>query len=617
MPDAIVRAESSPQEYRDRKTNTLAAKVDAIITAGLKPDLFAQWGLVSVSRTVLVVTLSLLVLIGFGFRVSGLGVEGLSEDELNKLQAVTDYREHGLTSANGEHPLLMKALQTGSLVLADKWNSISSLGGRWPVSTESALRFPGVLFGALATVLIYLVAAELFGAEVGLIAAALWAFDPTAIGLNRVAKEDTFLTFFFLLANVFWLRGQRVAESQPERHPEKYYWATAVAFGAMIASKYVPQMIGVSFSYYWMFQRIPEARWRLGKKRLLICVVFMGATFLALNPTILLPATWKQMGLFAGQKLIGHDGYEFMGQLYSHRMTDWLRGTPWYFYEVFLAVKLPLLTVLGFVVGLPLLFRRKLGDGRYLLIFWLFIFTMMFSFAGGKFARYFTVVLPAILITSAIGIQFAGNWISGKLTPLFYHHFKPALYVRGALGLLVVLGSLVAATGSSPHFRLYTNALGGGVAKAGYYFPHDEFYDASMRDAIFEIAKQARPGARVAGESQTLCSHYALRANRPDLGCVFLSDPSALQQLRQGDFVIDARGRRYFSNELVLGALEQSGTPAFRLSLGQTPSASVYLLDQKSLEAVVETARRLPPLASSIRPLFAQPRMQSQPPRSE
>jgi hypothetical protein len=579
----------------------LAAKLDAIITAGLKPDFFADFGLVSVSRTVLVATLSLLVLIGFGLRVSHLGAEGLSEDELNKLQAVADYREHGFTSANGEHPLLMKALQTGSIVVADKWNSIASLGGRWPVSTESALRFPGVLFGALATVLIYLVAAELFGAEVGLIAAALWAFDPTAIGLNRVAKEDTFLTFFFLLANVFWLRGQRVAESQPDRHPEKYYWATAVAFGAMVASKYVPQMIGVSFSYYWIFQRIPETRWRLGKKRLLICVLFMGATFLALNPTILLPATWKQMGLFAGQKLVGHDGYEFMGQLYSHRMTDWLRGTPWYFYEVFMAVKLPLLTVLGFLVGLPLLFRRKLGDGRYLIIFWLFIFTMMFSFAGGKFARYFTVVLPALLITSAIGIQFAGNWIGRKLTALFSGLSRG--YVRGVLALLVVMGSLIAAIGSSPHFRLYTNALAGGDARQGYYFPHDEFYDASMRDAIFEIGKRAQPGARVASESQSLCSHYAQRAGRPDLVCVFLSDPGALQQLREGDFVIEARGRRYFSNDLVLTTLQQSAQPAFRLSLGQTPSASVYVLDKKSLEAVVETARRLPPLAKSVHPM--------------
>lgn len=583
----------------------MAATAEAIITAGLRPELFSERGLVSINRTLLIATLVVLVLVGFGFRVSSLSAEGLSEDELNKLQAVADYREHGLTTANSEHPLLMKALQTGSLVLADKWNS-TSLGAHNPVSPETALRLPSAVFGALTCVLIYLLTAELFGAEVGLIAAALWAFDPAAIGLNRIAKEDTFLVFFFLMANVFWLRGQRVAESQADCRPVKYYWATAAAFGAMIASKYVPQLLLISVGYYWIFQQIPETRWRLGKKRMLIFFGIMGAVFILLNPTILLPATWRQIGLFAGQKLVGHDGYEFMGKLYSHRMTDWVKGIPWYFYHVFVAVKLPLLTVIGFVVGLPLLFRRKLGDGRYFILLWMFLWMMTFSFTGGKFTRYFTVVLPAVLITAAIGIQFASNWIAQKLSSLLSAGW-PRTYVRIALALLVVLASLKAAANSAPHFRFYTNAFGGGAAGAGYYFPHDEFYDGSLRDVMFEIAKRARPGAKVASETPILAFYYAQHANRPDLNCVFLSDPNALKQLGEGDFVIDARGRRYFSNELVLSALEQSSTPAFRTSLGSVPSAAVYLLDKNSRETVVETARRLPPLAKTIHPLLVSP----------
>ncbi len=545
--------------------------------------------MVSVGRRLLVATLAVLVLAGFALRVSNLSAEGLSEDELNKLQAVSDYREHGLTSANGEHPLLMKALLTVSLVFADKWNG-TSLGSHHTISPETALRVPSVVFGAFTAILIYLLAAELFGAEVGLIAAALWAFDPSAIGFNRIAKEDTFLLFFFLLANVFWLRGQRIAESRSNQRAIKYYWATAAAFGAMLASKYLPQIITITIGYYWAFQAVPETRWRLGKKRMLMFFVIMGVVFLALNPPILWPATWRQMGLFAGQKLVSHDGYEFMGKLYSHRMTDWLNGTPWYFYHVFVAVKLPLLTFAGFLVGLPLLFRRKLGDGRYFILLWLFLWMMTFSFAGGKFTRYFTVALPAVLITSAIGVQFAGHWIAQGLSRLLSAGW-PRSYVRVGLALLVVLTSLKAAADSSPHFRLYTNALGGG-AKEGYYFPHDEFYDASMRDVMFEIAKRARPGAKVASESPSLASYYAQRANRPDLVCVFLSDPNALKQLSEGDFVIDARGRRYFSNELVTAALKQSSTPAFQVFLGPIPSASVYLLDRNSQRAVVEAANR-------------------------
>ncbi len=559
----------------------MVSRADAIVTAGFKPEFFADRGLVSISRTLLIGSLTVLVLVGFGFRVSRLSGEGLSEDELNKLQAVADYREHGLTSANSEHPLLMKALLTASVVIADKWNSIPSLGGHRPISPETALRFPGTVFGALTAILVFLLAAELFGAEVGLIAAALWAFDPMAIGFNRIAKEDTFLLFFFLLANILWLRGQRVAESEPHRRPEKFYWASAAAFGAMLASKYLPQLLAVSVCYYFMFQGLPETRWRLGKKRLLKYYTVMGIVFVILNPTILLPATWHQMGLFAGQKLIGHDGYEFMGKLYSHRLTDWLRGIPWYFYQVFLVIKLPLLTVAGFLVGFPLLFRRRLGDGRYFILLWMFLWMMTFGFGGGKFTRYFTTVLPAVLIVSAIGVQAVARWLGQRLSSLLATEW-PRAYSRAVLTAIVILSSLKASANSAPHFRLYTNSLGGGAAKAGYYFPHDEFYDSSIREVMIEIARRAAPGARVASETPGLASYYGQRANRPDLVCILLSDPNALQQLREGDFVIDARGRRYFSNKPLLEALEQSSAPTFRVSLGSVPSASVYLLDKKS-----------------------------------
>jgi predicted membrane-bound dolichyl-phosphate-mannose-protein mannosyltransferase len=584
--------------FSKHKDSKLAAKAEAIVTAGLRPELFAERGLVSLNSRVLIIALALLVVVGFAFRSTHLSAEGLSEDELNKLEAVNDYRQHGLTSANGEHPFLMKALQTVTVVFADKWNSIS-LGSSHPIASETALRFPSVLFGALTTIVIYLLTAELFGAEAGLIAAALWAFDPSAIGFNRIAKEDTFLTFFFLLANVFWLRGQRLAESNPHVKPTKYYWATAASFGAMMASKYLPQLITITIAYYGIFQPIPETRWRLGKKRMLTFFAVMAITFVLLNPTILLPGTWKQMGLFAGQKLIGHDGYEFMGQVYSHRLTDWFNGIPWYFYHLFAAVKLPLLTVVGFVIGLPLLFRRKLGDGRYFIMLWLFLWMMTFSFVGGKFTRYFTVALPAVLITAAIGIQFFSVWISRKLGSLLAASW-PTSYLRLALILVFIVGSVQASASVAPHFRLFTNALGGGVAHEGYYFPHDEFYDGSVREVMFEIAKRAKPNAQVASEVPNLAAFYAERANRPDLVCVSVSDPNALKQLKEGDFVVDARGRRYFSNETLLNVLSNSASPTFQTMLGPAVSASVYELDKHTQELILETARRLPPLASNI-----------------
>jgi hypothetical protein len=563
------------------RTPNLAARADVIITAGLRPELFAGRGVLTNSRTLVFVALVVLIVAGFGFRATGLSVEGLSEDELNKFNAVADYRARGLTGTNGEHPMLMKALQAASVILAEKWNA-ARLGNQ--IAPETALRLPGAVFGALTTLLIFLVASELFGVEVALIASALWAFDPTAIGFNRVAKEDSFLLFFFLLANVFWLRGQRVAEST-DRNPNKYYWATAASYGAMVASKYVPHLLTISICYYWMFQQLPETRWRLGKKRLLVFFAIMGLVFLILSPTILLPETWAQMGLFAGGKRISHDGYEFMNQLYPQRFDDWLRGIPAYFYLVFTAVKLPLLTVLGFLVGLPLLFRRKLGDGRYFILFWFMVWLVSFSFSGGKFTRYYTTVLPAVLITSALGIQWAGRWLANRIANFDLKHYVPA-----SLAVIVIACSVISSVQAAPHFRLFTNSIGGGTQWAGYYFPHDEFYDASMRDVITDIATRARTGARVASESPSLASYYAERAQRPDLICVSLSDPEALKQLEADDFMIVARGRRYFSNDAIISALNTRATPFVELKLGSVPSAIVYKLDPNSLAIITTTA---------------------------
>jgi hypothetical protein len=194
-------------------------------------------------------------------------------------------------------------------------------------------------------------------------------------------------------------------------------------------------------------------------------------------------------------------------------------------------------------------------------------------------------VLPAVLITCALGIQLAGRWIgkriasSGSLS-VFKH------YIPAALAVIVISGSVISSIQAAPHFRLFTNSLGGGMQWAGYYFPHDEFYDASMRDTIAEIALRAQPGARVASESPSLAAYYAERAQRPDLVTVSLSDSEALKLLRPGDFIIIARGRRYFSNDSLITTLSIHAKPIAELNTGAVPSVKLYQVDEKSVAAL-------------------------------
>ncbi len=539
-------------------------------------------------RALVVSLLSLILLAGFGLRAYRLSAEGLSEDELNKLNAVADYRAHGLTSTNGEHPFLMKTLLALSVIAAEAWNNtqFAATHTQLHVEAETALRLPGMLLGTFTALLLFFLVTEMFGPTTALIAAALWALDPNAIGFNRIAKEDTFLLFFFVLANVFWLRGRRAAETR-EPHFRRYQWATAATFGAMLASKYMPHLIAISASYYHIFQAIPATRWRLGRPRWVLFFVVMGAMFVLCNPPILLPGTWHEMRIFAGEHRMGHASYEFMGQLYGNQLTLWLKGIPWYFYYVFMAFKLPLTVLIGFVIGLPILFTKRLGDSRYFALFWLFYWFFPFTFLGGKFLRYFTVALPVVLITTAIGIQACARWLAELLARSGAHE-KVRGYVQTVIILCALAGSAYASASAMPYYRLYMNALGGGPARAGFYFPHDEFYDNGVRPTAATVATLAHPSARVASETPELFRHYAHAAGRDDLLALPLSDRAALAQLAPGDIIIVARGRRYFSNDALLARLTEVATPTTVVSVGATPATSIYVLDAATLQALAE-----------------------------
>lgn len=549
-------------------------------TAGIHPARFSDDLYFARRRTVTVVIIAVLIVIGFGLRVNDLGVESLSEDEFNKLQTVQEYRTNGLSGKNGEHPFLMKGLQTISVSVADKL--------QLHISEEAALRFPIALFGTLTILLLFLFVSELFGRSIGLITAGLWAVEPMAIGFDRIAKEDSLVLFFFLLSSLFLVKSQTKAEHN-EPNWIRYVWASAASFAALMASKYYPFLLSIIGGYYNTFAHLPGKKWVIGNRRWIIFFAVMGFVFLILNPTILLPDTWHEMRTFSSENRIGHDSYEFMGRLYPHKVTDWLAGVPWTFYYVFIAVKTSLITLALFIAGLPMMFKRRLGDGRFFILLWAFLWFMPFTVLGGKFTRYFTFAEPLILVTAAAGFYFAAKWLTQELPPQL-----------AAISQLVLFATLLAAPfvnalSVSPHFRLFTNQLGGGMAAAGTYFPHDEFYDASTRDIVAAITPLARPNAVVACETPSLFEYYAGKMGRADLVFVSLSDRNATASLKVDDLIVLTKGRRYFSNTAYEDHLKQTA-PLAESKVGGVTSAKVYLLDDGSLakiQAIAEIPNKL------------------------
>ena len=544
-------------------------------TADITPAAFPEQLGFANRRSVVILLVMLFMLTGFFLRTSGLGSESMGEDELNKLETVEEYRTNGLTGKNGEHPFLMKGLQTVSISAADRINSLTGIN----VPVEAALRFPITLAGTFSILLIFLLASALFGRSIGLVAAGLLALEPMVIGFDRIAKEDSLVVFFFLLTQFLWVRSQTKAQHGSPNWAW-YAWGSGAAFAGLMASKYYPHLLGISGAYYNIFKHVDSSRWNLHGKRWLIFFAIMGVSFLILNPTIMLPETWREMMKFSSENRIGHDSYEFMGSLYRNQMSAWLAGVPWTFYYVFLAIKTSLPTLLFFLIGIPLIFRKRMGDGRFLIFFWAFMWFLPFTFLGGKFTRYFAFVTPLICIIAAVGFCYLTRWLSERFSGLG----GPILQMSLLSVLLAV--PLINSLSSVPHYRMFTNTIGGGEMAGGAYFPHDEFYDGATEKAMKFIANFAVQGAMVASETPGLYAFYGERHGRSDLRFVSLSDRSEVSKLSKNDFVVLAKGRRYFSNTPYYNYLQQEQWTTAEFDLGGVPAVSVYVLDDSSAESL-------------------------------
>ena len=490
-----------------------------------------RFGLVSTLDWSIIGSLALLVVLGFGLRLTQLDAIGFAEDEMNKLDAIHAY-ERGDFAANSEHPMVMKVLM---------W---ASLRGIPAGSEEAALRLPNALIGALTAIPIFLLTAAFFDRRHALLAAAFWAFGVNAITHNRVGKEDSLLVFFMLFAFYFFLRAKQIPPADTPSRGRRYA-ASAVAFGLMIASKYFPHYLGLNMLFHHNFHVRPSSVGEAsGRTPGWFFLLIIGVYLLA-SPAVLLPEVWQYMNAYMGERLLTHSGYLFAGELYKNNMSStpfW--GTPIYFYLLFLAIKVPLPILIGFIAGLGISFRHWRHVGHAFLIFMFLFWIVPYSLIGGKWLRYTLSLMPFVYMLAAVGVVGLTRWA----TSIFAAESNRASPVVSAVAAAVfVLLPAWTAFANRPHYALYTNALAAG--KAGYYFPHDEFYDDGLREAIKYVCEVAPKNATIAHETPGVTRHYLAAFGRTDLISQVISSREFDARTAVGPvYVIAQRGRTYFEN---------------------------------------------------------------------
>ncbi|HEX8140726.1 MAG TPA: glycosyltransferase family 39 protein [Pyrinomonadaceae bacterium] len=517
------------------------------------------------------VVLAALLLMGLGLRLAGISAVGFAEDEINKLEAVRAYAE-GDIRPNAEHPMLMKAMIFASMHGAALWNRAARSQSA-QITDEAALRFPNILFGALTALPLFLLTAALFDRRTGLLAAALWAFGINAITYNRIAKEDTLLVFFMLLAFYFYIRAKQAGPTEQKRKRRSYLLSGA-SFGLMFASKYFPHYFGLNMLYHHYFKVRKRKPGEPGGHTPRIFYFIIPVLFLLANPIVLLPQTWSYLQAYTSEQLLTHTGYLMGEHLYRNNPSAtpfW--GTPLYFYLLFLAIKMPLPVLASFLVGLTTAVRRWRHPSYAFPLLMFFFWIVPYSLFGAKWLRYTLSLLPFVYMIAAIGIVTLVRLAVSLLKSIGEERAARASLVAALL--LFIAWPAVVAYANLPHYAAYTNALGGG--RTGYYFPHDEFYDDGLREAIHYVSERAPRGATVAHETPGVVRYYTQASGRTDLQSRVLSDRAFnLRDAPPDTYFILQRGRTYFENREKLAEIRAHYRKVFEVTINGASAVEVY-----------------------------------------
>ena len=510
--------------------------------------------------------LAVLVIAGLALRARHLGAIGFAEDEVNKIEAVQAY-ERGDISANAEHPMLMKALMFVSMRVGR-----ASQSGDRAISNEALLRLPNAIFGALTVIPLFLLTAAFFDRWTAVIAAALWSFGVNAITYNRIGKEDTLLVFFMLFAFYFYLRA-RQADTRDVARTKRNYLLSGISFGLMLASKYFPHYFGLNALYHYNFKvRQREPGEPPGKAPRLFYVA-MFIAFIIANPPVLLPQVWQYLNVYMGEKLLVHTGYLFADQLYRNNVSRspfW--GTPIYFYLLFMAIKIPLAVLASFVIGFAISIKRWRHSGHAFVLLMFLLWIVPYSLFGAKWLRYTLSLMPFVYMLAAIGIVELIRFVNRRLGGS-----KQTRAIVAALAVAIFLGwpAWIAYT-AGPHYALYTNALG--ASKVGYFFPHDEFYDDGLREAIRFVCDTAPPGAVIAHETPAATRYYLEQFRRTDLISKAMSAPDFdATKISGSAYFILQRGRTYFENRDKIAFIRANFKQIYEVSINGMSAAEVFV----------------------------------------
>jgi dolichyl-phosphate-mannose-protein mannosyltransferase len=509
----------------------------------------------------------LLTVLAFAVRLNHVDFNSLSEDESAKWAAVQEYRHGHFVGVNSEHPMILKVLAWVSLTAGESWKRLASLHN-WPtMSPEGWLRLPNVLFGAGTTAILFLFCRRLMGFVGSFAASFFWAVSQLAIALNRLAKEETPLTFFTLLACYLYCRAQ---QADSDERALRWYDLSAIGFGLAFASQYIPYLLGLNALAWFLAAKMGVNRKpsRFSYRRFFL-VAFL--TFIVVNSVVLFPGNFTAIVHWLHHDGVKHSGYDFDGTLYLNFFSRLLAGVPWTFYLWLLLIKTPIPILVAVIAGSIMLLRDRRTLASCVFLSLGVIQLVGLSVSGAKWVRYSLAVLPFLFLAGGYAVQATWDRMREK---------RMSLAFVGLAAATLFAWPLVELRAWSPYYSFYLNSIGGGQKNIARYFGQDEVSEFDTREVAQQVCSTADPGARLATARPMTMTYYVENCGRTDIVVVPLYDRHYVP--REGDSIILEPSRRFFETQRFFDALEPSGMSRREVRVGPVLASTIYLFDSST-----------------------------------
>jgi hypothetical protein len=338
--------------------------------------------------------------------------------------------------------------------------------------------------------------------------------------------------------------------------------------------------------YYSLLQHRKDG-WRIdrvvGLKILLIAI----GTFLISNPNVISPENIAHIRDYFLHKGVTHHGYYMLGEVFPNKAYYTVWGVPPYFYFLYLAIKFPIIVLFAFLIGFSsLLFRRDRNDKYLLLLVWFISWSILLMLPGGKFVRYILTLMPAFILTVAYGVMA----VLGYLYRTIYYRPHPqrlyAVPLTTVMAFTYIFSPLAIVFNQFPHYGMFLNEIGSGFTRPGSTFPHCEYYDAGVREAMRYLCRVAPQGATVGSEVVELCHFYSTHFGRKDLQFVRLSQiyAEAVSHRPKLDinYYLVQDGGKYFENVRQFEYLQAFRKPIFDYRIQGGTAVAVYAGDSET-----------------------------------